>query len=300
MTTEQLPLAETDARATGPGLPQYFDFTQLAPDEISVLGSRTWLVRAHNIVFALTDLVAGDTVTREGEPDEHMIVVLGTDQHLEIRSGVTHTAIGGRSIVIAPSGGTSITAVNAGRVIRLFALSATDLARRCRNANYYLEGNARSVSTQPWPEPAQAGGLHVYRDLDEIPSAPDRLGRIYRNRHAMVNFLYPRIGPRDPSTLSPHLHEDFEQLSYAESGEYVHHLRHSWGKDRREWRVDEHVRLGSPSLVIIPPPVIHTSEAVGAGENQLLDVFAGPRVDFSDKPGWVLNAADYPAPSADS
>lgn len=59
-----------------------------------------------------------------------------------------------------------------------------------------------------------------------------------------------------------------------------------------EWREDEHVQVGSPSMTLIPPTVVHTTRAVGAGPHTLIDVFAPPREDFLAK-GWVLNAGDY-------
>lgn len=108
----------------------------------------------------------------------------------------------------------------------------------------------------------------------------------------MVNWFPVREGPRDPERLSPHSHEDFEQMSVALVGNYAHHLRVPWTPRMSEWRDDEHVEVGSPSMTLIPPTVVHTTRAVGAGPHTLIDVFAPPREDFLAK-GWVLNADEY-------
>lgn len=59
---------------------------------------------------------------------------------------------------------------------------------------------------------------------------------------------------------------------------------------------DRHIEVTGPSVLVIPPPVIHTSRAKWDVLKQLVDIFCTPRADFSAKPGWVLNSEDYPAP----
>ncbi len=65
--------------------------------------------------------------------------------------------------------------------------------------------------------------------------------------------------------------------------------------NKADWRRDQHIRIGSPSVTIIPPPLLHTTEHTGPGRNQLLDIFAPPRTDFSDK-GWVITPMNTPPP----
>lgn len=97
--------------------------------------------------------------------------------------------------------------------------------------------------------------------------------------------------------MSPHSHDDFEQGSPAVQGTYLHHLRDPWVPDMTTWRDDEHGTVGSPSLLIIPPRVVHTTQSVGVGPKELVDIFAPPRADFSLMAGAVCNADEYPLPA---
>src|SRR5690606_11899351 len=90
--------------------------------------------------------------------------------------------------------------------------------------------------------------------------------RIFRSTNLMVNVLAKRIVPRDVHKLSPHSHADFEQASLVVQGTYMHHLRYPWTPDMSEWRDDEHVEIGSPSVTVILPRILHTSPNISEGD----------------------------------
>jgi hypothetical protein len=161
------------------------------------------------------------------------------------------------------------------------------------NAADYLTPRMDVAEYVEWPVPIGSERLRRYlvRDATQDPA---RFGNIFRSRGFMVNFLNVDVAPRDPEKLSPHAHEDFEQISLAVEGEYVHHIRIPWTARSSDWRDDVHHRIGTPSVAVIRPRAIHTSQSVGPGPNALIDIFSPPRRDFSLRPGLVLNDDDYP------
>ncbi|RDK06413.1 hypothetical protein DN412_31435 [Cupriavidus lacunae] len=111
----------------------------------------------------------------------------------------------------------------------------------------------------------------------------------------LINAFVPRDFRRDTRKMTPHAHDDFDQASLALQGNFIHHLRYPWATDMSKWRVDGHHAVSSPSLIVIPAQSVHTTQDVGEGWVQLVDIFSPPRPDFVEKPGWVCNEADYPA-----
>ena len=76
----------------------------------------------------------------------------------------------------------------------------------------------------------------------------------------------------------------------------MHHMRWPWTPDMTAWKEDHHAEMASPSVLVIPPKVIHTSRNIN-GAGWLIDIFSPPRLDFSAKPGLVCNADEYPLPA---
>ena len=252
---------------------------------------RTWYARAQNFVIVYSEAEAGAAFLRADQPDEFALLLPDAGSRATIEWNGGSTAVSGHSITFVPPGASRIGITAPGRVVQLFTTAARDLVEACP-PGYEEDPNVPPL--EPWPEPV--GGYKVRSYSMDIPQEPGRLGRLFRSRNFMVNYIYPRSGPRDRASMSPHSHADFQQCSLSLEGTYIHHLRWPWGNDADLWREDEHAVCRSPSVTIIPAQVIHTSEAVGTGTNFLIDIFCPPRHDFSRQPGWVLNADEYPEP----
>lgn len=253
---------------------------------------KTWLHRGHNFLVAYTMAEPGAVLVRTGQKDEYCVLFPKAGGRIEWNGETTE--VPGYSIAFVPAGDSRVTIAEGGEIVRLFSTQNADLAEACSNARGYDTPRLHIPAFQPWPEPK--GGWKVRHYSLDVAPQEGRFGRIFRCTTLMVNVLEPFDGPRDPSKMSPHHHDDFEQGSLALSGDFTHYLRWTWTSDMADWRDDQAFEMGAPSMLVIPPPIIHTTRATGEGSNQLVDIFSPPREDFSNKPGWVLNADDYPMP----
>lgn len=266
------------------------------PPQIDDANGKTWLVRGQNFVVAYSEAKPGATFERSGQVDEYVLLLEARDARATVRAGGETVAVPGAHIVMVPPGDSSIELPDGGVITRIFTTQSADLATQAANAATYAEPDPSIPPFQPWPTPEDGFRIRAY-SLD-VPAEEGRFGRIWRCTTIMVNVFEP-AGPRDPEKLSPHHHDDFEQCSLALRGSYIHHLRWPWGGNSLQWRDDEHSVCPAPSVAVIPARAIHTSAPLEPADNLLVDIFGPPRMDFSEMPGWVLNAADYPAPKQD-
>lgn len=290
-----------EAKPAAAWVHESFFGSQLAPFYQTEPQSRdgngqTWICRGQNFVVAYSEGREGGVFARDAQPDEYAIIIPDAETRVEITTADGMTEVPGYSVAFVPPGKSAIRMLTPGTLVRLFTPKSQDMAAAASNSAAFAGTHPNVPPFRPWPEPP--GGLKLRWYSLDVPEDPSRFGRIWRCTTFMVNYLTPRNGPRDRSKVSPHHHDDFEQCSLALSGEFTHHLRWPWTTNMHDWREDEHLFCKSPSVCVIPPPSIHTTTAEGAGVNQLVDIFAPPRMDFSLKPGWVLNADDYPMPES--
>lgn len=272
---------------------QWIAFEDEPPTEVGPRGSHTWVARASNLIIAYTRARAGEVFTRTDQPDEYAILMYSESAPITVTGGAETATVDEEALVVVPPGDSAVHVDADGVLIRLFSSRAEDLAAVAVNAAAYTEPDERVTPLGAWPDPPGGFVLRVYR-LADTPIAEGRFGRIFRTTNMMINFLAEEPAPRDVRKLSPHHHDDFEQVSLAVKGRFMHHIRYPWGPDSTRWRPDENREIATPSICVIPPPTVHTTQGVGEHQ-QLIDLFSPPREDFSDS-GWVLNADDYPAP----
>ncbi|NML46489.1 hypothetical protein HHL11_22275 [Ramlibacter sp. G-1-2-2] len=262
--------------------------------QIEAPGVRTWVARGANFIVTFSEVAAGARLQRRGQVDEYMVFL--PDATATIRAGSEQVQAGAESLTIVPPGDSEIVVERAGQVVCVYSHLAADLLALAGNGADYAAGAPDVAPLVPWPTPADGFKLRHY-PLAQYTQADSNM-RIFRSTNLMLNVMTPRMVARDVRKLSPHQHADFEQGSLAIKGDWVHHLRYPWVADMNAWREDEHPEMGSPSLAVIPPKVIHTSRNLNDGGAWLVDIFAPPRMDFSSKPGKVANENDYPLPAA--
>ncbi len=268
-------------------------FYETAPQDDDDNG-KTWFTRGQNFIVAYSQAKAGAVFERDSK-DEYVLLLPDHNTPVTVEANGQTEHSGGYALIIMPPGKGKVTVEKGGQVIRLFSTQSADLNARCANAASYAEAHPNLPPFKAWPAPKD--GFKIRQYTLDVPDEPGRFGRIWRCTTMMVNYLAPQNGPRDITKLSPHFHDDFEQCSLALEGSFTHHLRWPWTVNMNIWREDQHILCHSPSVTVIPPPAIHTSRGMDAGVNQLVDIFSPPRIDFSLKPGWVLNTDDYPMPS---
>jgi hypothetical protein len=258
-------------------------------------GSQHWVTRAANFVVVSTRAQPGAVISRSAtlQTDEYMLL-LPVGVKAQIHAGADVCATDGDSLTIVPPGDSRITLPEGGWAYRVFSKLATDLLPLASNTATYA-GETNVAELVSWPAPVGGFKLRHY-DLARYVRS-DTTMRLFRTSNLMINIFLPSKAPRDIAKMTPHSHTDFEQGSLALHGAYIHYMRYPWGPDMRQWRADEAIVASAPSLCIIPPTVIHTSQAVGESGMRLVDIFAPPREDFSAKPGLVCNADEYPMPA---
>lgn len=286
-----LATAKAGPAATEFAAAEYVKFYE-TPPQVEDANGKTWYGRGQNFVIAYSEAKPGATFSRSGQVDEYVVLLPDAQSPATIDWQKSSEKVAGYSIAFVPPGDSTVTLPEGGRIVRMFTTRSDDLAAASSNADAYAAHHPNIPPFKAWPEPL--GGYKIRSYSLNVPPQPGRFGRIFRCTTFMVNCLPEEKGPRDVNKLSPHYHDDFEQCSLALQGSYTHHIRWPWTPQLSAWRNDDHELCGSPSIAVIPPPAIHTSRGMEQGVNQLVDIFSPPRFDFSEKEGWVLNAADYP------
>ena len=244
-------------------------------------------VRAQNFFIEWLAAGAGAPALELSCSDEVMLLTFGGGAKITRSGNVTTT--GRRALAVLPPGPCDVT-LDAGSACILSTSRAP--AALPLNAASYVAPDERVAPVGPaWRRTGDPERIQVF-DIDRV-EAPDDNPRLKMFQSATMSINWVDYdGPRDRTRLSPHAHADFEQASLAVVGRFVHHMRVAWGKNANEWCDDRHLPADSPSVVVVRPKIIHTTEGVGPSHHLLIDIFAPPRRDFIAR-NWILNSQEY-------
>lgn len=271
---------------------QYEKFYEQEP-AIVENGRRSWYARGQHFVVEYSQIDGECRLSRKAQTDEYMLILPYDNVTATVAAAEETVEVPGQRLVVVPPGDSTVTLRGKGVALRLVTAKSADLVGLARNAASYEHPHPNVAPFEPWPDPVDGYRVRSY-DLT-VPTL-DNGFRLFRCTTFMVNAFEPTMTPRDPDKLSPHTHDDFEQCSLVLAGDFVHHLRWPWTSRSSTWREDEHEVCLGPSVTVIPPKVVHTTQSVNEGFHHMFDIFCPPRSDFSAKPGWVLNAEEYPTP----
>lgn len=259
------------------------------PPQSQGTGWRRWITRAANFAIVYTEGMAGASLS-DRLVDEQFVYALSGGVH--VVAGGDRAALGEEDLAIVPPGEGALHFDRTATVLQVVTAQET-LVAAAPNAATYADGAREVTPAAPWPEPL--GGYRLRTYATRAGYARGGLVHAYRTRKLMIVPYDRFLAPRDETQLTPHAHADFEQVSVALEGRWLHHLRVPWTPNRHHWKPDRTVDIGSPSVTVIPAGVIHTSQGIAGEGMRLIDVFSPPRADFSQR-GLVDNAADYPMP----
>jgi len=267
------------------------------PPQIADGKAKTWITRWGNFAVAVSEVEQGAVLTRQSDPEEHMIIIPPDGPTLNIEAGGKSIEAKADSLTIVPPGASKITAASKGVFARVFSKASQDVIALASNAATYADGAPELAPPDLWPPPHDGYRLRHYPLAQYAKPNGDRIQpRVFRSTNMLVNLFVHYQTRRDTRELSPHWHDDFEQASLTLNGRWIHHMRYNWGPDLSTWRPDDHGEMTTPSVIVIPATAVHTSRDVGEGESSLYDIFCPPRLDFARKKGFVINEDEYPLP----
>lgn len=268
------------------------------PPQESDAKAKTWYTRGANFTLAFSRVEAGAVLARANNADEYMLIIPPDGPAVTITAGKETVEAGPDSLTILPPGPSSITAKGPGMLARIISRANADIMSKAANAATYADGAPECTPVVNWPDPVGGFKIRHYPLAPYYKADGERIQpRLFRSTNMMVNLFAYYKTRRDTKGLSPHWHEDFEQASLCFAGNWIHHMRWPWTADLSEWKPDYHEVIGTPSVMIIPANVVHTSRDTGEGLSSLYDIFCPPRMDFAAKPGFVINEAEYPLPA---